>query len=43
MSAWVIFFFGGVIGFCLGVVCLILMIAIGESEMCNEQCNVEEQ
>ena len=42
MSAWIIFFFGGVIGFCLGVIWLILMIAIGESEMCNEHCNVKE-
>jgi len=43
MSGWLIFFFGGVIGFCLGIVGLIVMIAIGESEMCLEQINVKEQ
>jgi biotin transporter BioY len=42
MSAWLIFFFGGVIGFCLGIIWLILMIAIGESEMCLEQFNGKE-
>ena len=43
MGGWLIFFFGGVIGFCLGVVYLILMISVGESEMCLEQINVKEQ
>ena len=43
MSAWIIFFFGGVIGFCLGVIWLILTIAIGESEMCIEQIDVKKQ
>jgi hypothetical protein len=43
MGGWLIFFFGGVIGFCLGVIYLILMIAIGESEMCLEQFDVKEQ
>ena len=42
MSGWLIFFFGGVIGFCLGVIWLILMIAIGESEMCLEQFDTKE-
>jgi len=42
MSLWLIFFFGGVIGFCLGVIGLILMIAIGESEICLEQLDVKE-
>ena len=43
MGDWLIFFFGGVIGFCLGVVYLILMISIGESEMCLEQFEIKEQ
>jgi hypothetical protein len=43
MSAWIIFFFGGVIGFCLGVTWLILVIAIGASEMCIEQFDTKER
>jgi hypothetical protein len=43
MGAWLIFFFGGVIGFCLGIVWLIAMIALGESELCLEQVDVKEQ
>jgi hypothetical protein len=42
MSVYLIFFFGGVIGFCLGVIGLILMIAIGESEMYLKQFDVKE-
>ena len=43
MGGWLIFFFGGVIGFCLGIVGLILMISIGESEMYTEQFDIKEQ
>ena len=43
MSAWLIFFVGGVMGFCLGIICLILMMALGESEMSLEQFDIEEQ
>ncbi len=43
MSFWLIFFSGGVIGFCLGVVYLILVISVGESEMCLEQSDPKEQ
>ena len=43
MSTWLIFFFGGVIGFCLGVLYFILMITMGESEMCLEQFDTKEQ
>jgi hypothetical protein len=43
MSTWLIFFFGGVIGFCLGVLYFILMITMGESEMCLERCETKEQ
>jgi hypothetical protein len=42
MGGYLIFFFGGVIGFCLGIVYLILMISIGESEMCMKQYNIKE-
>jgi len=42
MSTWLIFFFGGVIGFCLGVLGLILMIAMGESEMYLKQFDAKE-
>jgi len=42
MSTWLIFFFGGVIGFCLGVLGLILMIAMGESEMYLKQFDANE-
>jgi hypothetical protein len=42
MSAWVIFFFGGTMGFCLGIICLILMMALGESEICLEQSDIRE-
>jgi hypothetical protein len=42
MSAWLIFFVGGVMGFCLGVICLILMMALGESEICLEQSEIRE-
>jgi hypothetical protein len=43
MGGWLIFCFGGIIGFCLGVICLILLMAIGESEMCVEQLDVGEE
>jgi hypothetical protein len=43
MSAWLIFFFGGVIGFCFGIISLILIIAIGESEMCLEKFDIKNQ
>jgi len=43
MGAWLIFFFGGVIGFCLGVLYFILMITVGESEMRLEQFDMKEQ
>jgi hypothetical protein len=43
MGSFAIFFFGGVIGFCLGVVCFILLISIGESEMCLQQIDNKEQ
>lgn len=42
MGGYLIFFFGGVIGFCLGVIFLVLMISIGESEICLEQFDVKE-
>jgi hypothetical protein len=42
MVGYLIFFFGGVVGFCLGIVYLILMISIGESEMCLKQFDLKE-
>ncbi len=42
MSACLMFFFGGTIGFCLGVICLILMMALGESEICLEQSDIRD-
>jgi hypothetical protein len=43
MGGWMIFFFGGVIGFCLGIVWLIVMITIGESELCLEHPDGKKQ
>lgn len=43
MGGWLIFIFGGVMGFCLGVVWLILMITVGESEMGLAQLDAQEQ
>lgn len=43
MSGWIIFIFGGVMGFCLGIAWLILMISVGESEMGLAQFDAQEQ
>jgi hypothetical protein len=42
MGGWVIFFVGGVIGFCLGVLCFILIISIGDPELCLKQIDIKE-
>jgi hypothetical protein len=43
MGGWPIFIFGGVMGFCLGVVWLILMITVGESEISLAQLDTQDQ
>jgi hypothetical protein len=36
MGGWITFCFGGVIGFCLGIICIIWLMAMGDSELCTE-------
>jgi hypothetical protein len=36
MGGWITFCFGGVIGFCLGIICIIWLMAMGESELYAE-------
>jgi hypothetical protein len=36
MSGWISFSMGGVVGFCLGIICIIWLMAMGESELCAE-------
>jgi hypothetical protein len=43
MGNWLFFCFGGVIGFCLGVICLIWLMAMGETEMALEQLGAGEE
>jgi hypothetical protein len=42
MGGWLIFFVGGIIGFCLGVVCFSLIISIGENDMCLQQIDLKK-
>jgi hypothetical protein len=43
MEGWITFCFGGIIGFCLGIVSMIWLAAIGESEMCTEHLKAGEE
>ena len=36
MGDWLFFCFGGIIGFCLGIICMIWLMSMGETEMALE-------
>jgi hypothetical protein len=40
MGGWITFCFGGVIGFCLGIICIIWLMTMGESELYAESIEI---
>jgi hypothetical protein len=43
MGSWLTFCFGGIIGFCLGVICMIWLLSMGDSELYAERFGASEK